>query len=128
MQGADPPVAPAVAGRRILLVDDNDDARSTLASLLVLEGADVIEARDGTGALRSARNEQPPVAVIDIGLPDIDGYEVARQLRLDPRTQSMHLVALTGYGQEADRQRAQAAGFDRHLTKPVDFDELLAAI
>ena len=128
VQGADRSVAPAVRGRRILLVDDNDDARSALASLLVLEGADVIEARDGAGALRSAKKEQPPVAVIDIGLPDIDGYEVARQLRLDPRTQSMHLVALTGYGQEADRQRAQAAGFDRHLTKPVDFDELLSAI
>ena len=128
VQGADRLVAPAVSGRRILLVDDNDDARSALASLLVLVGADVIEARDGAGALRSAKNEQVPVAVIDIGLPDIDGYEVARQLRLDPRTKSMHLVALTGYGQEADRQRAQAAGFDRHLTKPVDFDELLAAI
>ncbi len=128
VQGTDAPLPRGASGRQILLVDDNDDARAVLAQLLVLEGAHVLQARDGAGALHSAMKEQPPVAVIDIGLPDIDGYEVARRLRRDPRTRSMHLVALTGYGQEADRALARAAGFDRHLTKPVDLTELLAAL
>jgi CheY-like chemotaxis protein len=127
-EGADSSVAQPVSGRRILVVDDNDDARATLADFLMLEGLDVLQARDGAEALRIVLSDQPPIALIDIGLPDIDGYEVARRLRLDPRTNAMRLVALTGYGQEADRERAQAAGFDRHLTKPVDLDELLAAI
>lgn len=77
-------------------------------------------------AARATRAAQ--CAVIDLGLPDIDGYEVARQLRLDPRTRSIRLVAHTGSGQTADRELALAAGFDRHLTKPVNLDDLVAAL
>lgn len=126
--GAAAPVVQRDRGRRILVVDDNEDARTSLVRFLMLEGIDVLEARDGAEALRIATTDLPQVAVIDIGLRDIDGYEVARQLRLDPRTREMRLVALTGYGLEADQQRARAAGFDRHFTKPVELADLLAAI
>jgi len=110
--------------RRVLIVDDNPDALESLKMLLELVGHEIEVAEDGCGAIERARLWRPEIALIDIGLPDIDGYEVVarmRALKLAPRPL---FVALTGYGQPEDRQRALAAGFDVHLTKPVDIDEL----
>ena len=110
--------------RRILLIEDNDDLRQTVAASLTLRGHEVYEAPDGETGLRLAGNKKPDIAIIDIGLPDIDGYEVARQLRANRSTLQIGLVALTGYGQQEDKLKAAAAGFDKHLTKPVDFEAL----
>ena len=113
---------------RLLLIDDNDDARSTLSELLELYGFAVMQANDGQSGVRLAKEQLPDCAIIDIGLPDIDGYQVVRGLRADARTAGMNLIALTGYGQMADKQLAIEAGFNHHLTKPVDIDELVEAI
>jgi CheY-like chemotaxis protein len=121
-------MAPQAAGRRVLLVDDHEDARAMLRMMLELIGHEVAEAGDGLAALEAARAFRPQVAVVDIGLPRIDGYEVARRLRADPATAGIALIALTGYGQDEDRQRALEAGFDEHLVKPVDEQRLLGAI
>jgi CheY-like chemotaxis protein len=109
-----------VARRRVLLIDDNVDMRETLAACLSMQGHDVTEAGDGPSALQLASEFAPDVIVVDIGLPEMDGYEVARRLRADPLTRDVRLVALTGYGQQEDKQKALNAGFDEHLTKPVD--------
>jgi PAS domain S-box-containing protein len=114
-----PTKAPA---RRVLVVEDNDDAREMLRNLLQLFGHDVHEARDGASGVEEARRVRPDAALIDIGLPGIDGYEVARRIRAD--VPGARLVALTGYGQPEDRERALAAGFDVHLVKPVDPEQL----
>jgi CheY-like chemotaxis protein len=110
--------------QRLLLVDDNADALLMLASLLELEGYEVHTASDGRGALDAAERLQPDVVLLDIGLPDINGYEVARLLRAQPALRDILLVAVTGYGQAADRRRSAAAGFDHHLVKPINFNEL----
>ncbi|HTO96634.1 MAG TPA: ATP-binding protein [Myxococcales bacterium] len=122
-----PPAAPAGGSRRILIIEDNDDAREMLRESLSLSGHEVRDARDGKSGLALAAQSAPEVALIDIGLPDMDGYEVARRLRssLDG---GVVLVALTGYGQVEDVRRSAEAGFDAHLTKPVDSDRLLATI
>ncbi len=113
--------APAVAGRRTILVaDDNLDALVSLATLLSLDGHEVYRARDGAEALEVAQRQRPEVALLDIGMPRADGYEVARRIRSEPWGRRMTLVALTGWGQESDRRRSEEAGFDVHLTKPVD--------
>ncbi len=112
----------------VLLIEDNADSREMMAMLLGMLGYKVLEAANGEQGLKLARREQPAIAVVDIGLPDMDGYEVARQLRTDTALQNMTLIALTGYGQEADRQRALAAGFDSHLVKPLDMDVLVNTI
>jgi two-component system, sensor histidine kinase len=104
--------------RRILIVEDNDDAREALSTALRLLGHEVHEAADGLGAIDVAVKLRPDIALIDVGLPELDGYEVARRLRKD--AQRICLVALTGYGQPEDRRRAQEAGFDHHIVKPVD--------
>jgi signal transduction histidine kinase len=122
---APPAFAPA---RHVLLVEDNPDGRGVLRALLELEGHDVEEAADGPGALERALARPPDVAVIDIGLPGLDGYEVARRLRKGPRGDEMVLIALTGYGQPKDRMRSAAAGFDAHLVKPVDDGLLLRTL
>jgi CheY-like chemotaxis protein len=106
--------------RRVLVVDDNVDAAESLAMVLRLMGHDVRTAHDGPSGLAAVKEFQPDVLLLDIGLPGMDGYEVARRLRLMPEGQSIQLVAVSGYGQEEDRRRAQEAGFDQHLTKPVD--------
>jgi CheY-like chemotaxis protein/nitrogen-specific signal transduction histidine kinase len=107
--------------RRILVADDNADAANSLARLLRrLHGQDVRVAHDGPEALAAADSFLPEVALLDIGMPGMDGYEVARRLRENPDLQGLFLVALTGWGQEADRRRSEEAGFDRHLIKPVD--------
>ncbi|HVS03134.1 MAG TPA: response regulator [Thermoanaerobaculia bacterium] len=110
--------------RRILVVDDNIDAAQGLAMLLEMKGHEVVTAFDGPQALEAARDEAPDVVLLDIGLPQMDGYEVARRLRQGPRGQAMLLVAVTGYGHERDRQRSIDAGIDHHLLKPVRIEEL----
>ena len=111
------------AGRRILLVDDNRDAADSLALLLGLEGHDVRVAYAGRPAIEVAHAFQPEIAVLDLGLPDLSGYDVARLLRQDPALAHIELIALTGWGQEEHRKRALEVGFDHHLTKPVDLDQ-----
>ncbi|HEV2845251.1 MAG TPA: response regulator, partial [Thermoanaerobaculia bacterium] len=109
---------------RILLVEDNLDAAEALGELLRMWGHDVHIAHDGASALRTAQEVRPDVLLLDIGLPGMDGYEVARRLRATPGFEETRLIALTGYGQEADRQRASQAGFDHHLVKPVALERL----
>jgi signal transduction histidine kinase len=106
--------------RRILLADDNADFANSLATLLSARGHDVRVARDGAEALQAAADFNPDFAFLDIGMPKVHGYEVARRLRNAPGTSECVLVAVTGWGQEDDRRRAREAGFDRHLVKPVD--------
>ena len=113
---------------RVLVVDDNWDAAQTVAVFLELAGHEVKAVTDGKQALACAGVYAPDVVVLDIGLPIIDGYQVARQLRTTEQTRSSLLIALTGYGQDADRKRAQEAGFDRHLVKPADPNELVQLI
>jgi signal transduction histidine kinase/ActR/RegA family two-component response regulator len=106
--------------RRILLVEDNPDVAETTAAMLTLAGHTVCIARDGLEALDYVSRFSPEVVLLDIGLPGMDGYEVARRLRAVPSAAAARLIALTGYGQSADRQRGREAGFDEHLLKPVD--------
>jgi PAS domain S-box-containing protein len=120
------PRAAAGAARTVLVVDDNDDAREMLREILRAAGHTVYEAADGPSALEVAQARHFDVALVDIGLPGLDGYEVARRLRAS--AEGTLLVALTGYGQRADRERATAAGFDHHIVKPVDPDALLAML
>jgi PAS domain S-box-containing protein len=110
--------------RRMLIVDDNVDSAESMAVLLRLHGYEVRLAYDGQAALEEARAFRPQVIFLDLDLPKIDGYEVARRLRLEPVMQDMMMVAMTGYGQEEHRQRTHEAGFQAHLVKPVDFDEV----
>jgi CheY-like chemotaxis protein len=118
----------ASAGRRILVVDDNRDAAASLAKLLELKGATARVAYDGRQALDALAEEPAEVVILDIGMPGLDGHEVARRIRAHPEWDGIRLIAMTGLGEAADRQRSMAAGFDRHLVKPVSFevlDELL---
>jgi signal transduction histidine kinase len=118
--------APELSGAPcgVLLVDDNVDAAESLAILLRLGGCAVRVAHDGPSALAAARACPPEFVVLDIGLPGMDGYEVARRLRAEPATRDAVLVALTGYGRDEDQTRSREAGFDHHFIKPVDFAEL----
>jgi PAS domain S-box-containing protein len=106
--------------RRVLVVDDNVDAAESIAMILRLSGYDVRCVYDGPSVLEAARGYRPDIVVLDIGLPGMSGYEVAQQLRHQPDFQRIPLIAVTGYGQEEDRRRSMEAGFDFHLTKPVD--------
>ena len=110
--------------RRILVADDNLDALESLAALLALNGHEVHRAQDGAGALQAATRHRPEVIFLDIGMPQMDGYEVARRIRAQEWGKEMLLIAVTGWGQESDRQRSFAAGFDFHLVKPVDLEKL----
>jgi signal transduction histidine kinase/ActR/RegA family two-component response regulator len=115
----------AAGAKRVLIIEDNRDARESLAQLLQMIGHEVSTARDGSEGLRLAATAGADVALIDIGLPDMSGYEVAKRLRSSPpESAHPHLVALTGYGREEDRKLAMEAGFDEHLTKPVELEEL----
>jgi CheY-like chemotaxis protein len=115
-----PPVAPGPErSRSILIVEDNDDARESLRLLLESLGHHVIEAGDGERGLALALHHQPEVVLIDLGLPELDGYEVARALRSSAIGKTAALIAVTGYGQVDDRRRSKEAGFDAHLVKPV---------
>jgi signal transduction histidine kinase/ActR/RegA family two-component response regulator len=121
-QGHDDASSPGPAGSslRVLVVDDNLDAAETLAALLSLDGHDVEVAFAAKPALDVAARWRPDVFILDIGLPEIDGFELARRLRRSSEARGAMLVALTGYGQQADRDRSSRAGFDHHLVKPVD--------
>ena len=110
--------------RRILVVDDNRDSAETLAELLELLGNETRAAFDGEEAMEAAEAFRPDVVMLDIGMPRLNGYEVARKMRGQPWGRAMMLVALTGWGHEDDRRRSSAAGFNHHLVKPVDFDAL----
>jgi CheY-like chemotaxis protein len=116
--------------RRVLVVDDNHDTATSLALLLDLNGYDIRTASDGVEALRVAEAFRPDFVLLDIGMPRLDGYQAARALRERPWARDVTLLALTGWGQEEDKQRALEAGFDHHLTKPIDphlLQHLLAA-
>jgi signal transduction histidine kinase/ActR/RegA family two-component response regulator len=119
---------PSSLSRRVLAVDDNADAVESLALLLGVLGHEVRTASDGPAALETAAAFRPDVVLLDIGLPGMDGYEVARRLRDEAGLKETLLVAVTGYGQEEDRRRAEQAGFDAHLTKPAHPGELLAVL
>jgi two-component system, sensor histidine kinase len=108
-----------MAAQTILLVEDHADAREALQALLELDGYAVLTAAEGLAALDIARTKRPDIALIDIGLPGLDGYEVARRLCAAEGPRPI-LIALTGYSQPQDRRDAEAAGFDAHLVKPVD--------
>ncbi len=112
------------AGRRLLIVDDNRDTATGLGRLLTRRGYEVHLAHHGPEALEIARRLAPAIILLDIGLPGMDGYEVAQRLRSEASGAKALIVAISGYGQEEDRTRSHAAGFDHHLVKPVDFEEL----
>ncbi|HZP39349.1 MAG TPA: ATP-binding protein [Methylomirabilota bacterium] len=117
---ASPSARPTPRPRRVLVVEDSADARQSLRMLLELAGHLVETSEDGPAGLARADTFRPDVALIDLGLPGMDGYELAQELRQRPETKAIRLVAVTGYGQAEDRRRALAAGFDLHVTKPVD--------
>jgi signal transduction histidine kinase len=120
---------PAVS--TVLLIEDNDDARHMLSAQLAATGYRVLEADNGVDGVVLARRERPDLAIVDIGLPGMNGYQIAAHLRRDPAMRGLRLVALTGYGQEADRQLAFNAGFDAHFAKPLQFEalaEILAGV
>jgi CheY-like chemotaxis protein len=109
---------------RVLVVDDNRDSADMLVMLLQIFGHEAQAAYSGQTALEAAVEYQPDVVLLDIGLPDMNGHEVAEHLRQQPQTKDIRLIAITGYGQDSDRQRSKEAGFDRHLVKPVNPQEL----
>jgi CheY-like chemotaxis protein len=114
----------AGAGRRILLADDNRDALDSLAELLVMAGHETHKAGDGVQALEAAARLRPDVILLDIGMPGMDGYEVARRIRAESWGREPTLVALTGWGQDNDRRRSSEAGFDAHWVKPLELNRL----
>jgi CheY-like chemotaxis protein len=116
--------AQAPGALRVMVVDDNVDAAQMLAALLEVQGHAVCIEYDAKGALERARRERPEVLLLDIGLPDMDGYELARHLRSQPESAGATLVALTGYGQSQDRKEAEQAGFDHYLVKPADMEQV----
>jgi CheY-like chemotaxis protein len=113
---------------RVLVVDDNADATKSLSMLLRILGHEVFSAHDGPTGLEAAELHRPDVALLDIGLPKMTGYEVARRIREQPWGKGMRLVALSGWGQEEDRRRSQEAGFDVHLTKPAEPSDIERAL
>ena len=119
---------PPSGGRKVLVVDDNDDAAVSLSLLLGSLGYETRTAGDGEAALRAAEEFRPDAMLLDIGLPRLNGYEVARALRATPWGREITLIAVTGWGQAEDRQRTMEVGFDEHLVKPVDPDALLARL
>jgi CheY-like chemotaxis protein len=125
VDGPAPAAAPA-GSRRILIIEDNRDSREMLRVLLELAGHEVHEASDGPGGLEALHRVRPDIALVDVGLPGFDGYELARRVR--EAGDAVCLVALTGYGLPDDRRRSREAGFDAHLVKPVEPADLAAVI
>ena len=119
---------PSAVPRVILVVEDYLDSAQALAEVLELQGHQVHVATNGRAGTTAARELKPDVVFCDIGLPDMSGYEIAQTLRRDDELRSTYLVALSGYAQPEDRQRAAEAGFDAHLAKPADLDELSAIV
>ncbi len=128
VQGASLQLTKPVAGHKILVVDDNHDGAESLGMLLELQGNEVDTAHDGCEALLKAEAFEPDVVLLDIGLPKMNGYEVCAALRARPATKRVVIVALTGWGQEEDRRKAELAGFDAHLVKPVDYPVLITVL
>src|SRR5690606_7163714 len=110
--------------KRVLIVDDNEDAANSLAMILSLDGHEVQSAYSGPQALEQVESFDPDVVLLDIGLPVMDGYEVARRIRERPNAGAIRLIALTGYSRDSDRERAREAGFDDHVVKPVEIARL----
>jgi CheY-like chemotaxis protein len=115
----------AAAGRRILIVDDSEDGAESLAMLLRFAGHETHKAHDGFEAIKAAERLRPDVVLLDIGLPGLNGFEACRRIRSEPWGKDLVMVALTGWGQEEDRQQSREAGFNAHMVKPVDHDVLL---
>ncbi len=113
--------------KQVLLVDDNEDARELLGGLLEIQGYQVQVAADAPGALEIAARWKPQIIVLDLGLPEVDGWELARQLRQVEGLAGVRIVALTGYGSERDRERSREAGIDQHLLKPIEISQLVRA-
>ena len=120
-----PPGSANRTGRRLLIVDDNQDALDSLAALMEMSGHEVHMATDGESALTVAESCRPEVVLLDLGLPKLDGYEVARRLREVPWGRAAMIIALTGWGQDEDRRRTRECGFDSHMVKPLDLDALI---
>jgi CheY-like chemotaxis protein len=117
--------SPLTTKRRILVVDDNPDSAESLATLLQISGNETHIAHDGLQALEAAERFRPDVVLLDIGLPQLNGYDAARRIREQPWGKTMMLIALTGWGQDEDRRQSKDAGFDAHLVKPVDYGALM---
>jgi CheY-like chemotaxis protein len=115
---------PLTSRCRVLLVDDNPDVADTLGRLLRMLGAEVEVVYDGPSALQALERFHPTAMILDIGMPGMDGYEVARRIRQHPQGRDITLIALTGWGQTEDRLRSRRTGFDHHLVKPADLEEL----
>lgn len=132
------PSAPANAGAvttdamkraaRVLVVDDFLVAAQGLAKILEIHGHEVVMAHDGPSAIELAREVRPDVVLLDIGLPVMDGYEVAERLRREATVRDCLIIAISGYGQESDRQKSREAGMDHHMTKPIDLDALIGLL
>ena len=120
--------APMRTTQRILCVDDNKDSADSLGMMLRFLGADVETAYDGASALLAITKRRPSIILMDLGMPGMDGCEVARRIRQDPELQNVRLIAMTGWGQDEDRRRSREAGFDHHLVKPVDLSALQALL
>lgn len=127
-QTAEPEAPAHSSGLRILVVDDSVDTAESLAVVLRFDGHEVRSAHGGRAALDAVAEFRPHIAVLDIGMPEVNGYQVAERIRAQPRDDHIVLIALTGWGQESDRQRAIAAGFDHHITKPLDLEHLRSLI
>ena len=119
-----PPAMAGLSGHRILVVDDSADCRDSLSTMLQLDGNEVRTAADGAAALEAAASFEPEIVLLDIRMPVMDGYEAARRLRAEPYGKRAILIALTGWGQQEHRERSRLAGFDAHLTKPLDHEAL----
>jgi CheY-like chemotaxis protein/two-component sensor histidine kinase len=118
----------ARSARRILVADDNRDAAESLAIILRLEGHEVDLAHDGQAALRAYAERRPDVALLDIGMPRTNGFDVAREIRATPGGERVLLIAITGWAQDSDKAQSRAAGFDHHLTKPIEPDALIGLL
>ena len=119
---------PTPGGTRILVVDDHEPSAEMLAEILTLEGHEVRMAHTAVDAVAVAGVFSPMIAVLDIGLPDQDGFELARRIKADPNLQNVRLIGVSGYGQSQYPKRAKEAGFEHYLIKPVDLDELLMLV
>jgi CheY-like chemotaxis protein len=113
---------------RILVADDNEAAAMAISMLLQRDGHEILIVNDGASAVQEAERFRPDIALLDIGMPHLSGYEVARRIRASDWGSAMRLIAATGWGQDKDKKLAEEAGFDAHLTKPINFKDLLALI
>jgi CheY-like chemotaxis protein len=122
------PAQPIHHGVRALIVEDNLDVATSFAELLKLEGFEVVVVGDGGAALAAAEADPPDVVFLDLGLPDMSGFDVCKKLRASPQVEHATIVAISGWGQEGDRRKSAAAGFDAHLVKPIEVEALLKVL